>query len=394
MKRFFAVLLIVSLLVVSTGCDKFFKDPTQSSGDTQQAPETTQSTAQSVTTPQQLPMIAVAMPIVTQTQSADDGAEIFRHSYQNMNLTVTDPEVAEKIIVDFLNRIDMQSAISSVHASAKQAYSQNSAAFVPYWTQIIYEPVRIDNSLLSLSGRYTQYSGGAHPMHTYQSATYDLVTGNTLTLADVLAENVNTDTICQLVLKALAQQKEKLYMGYETTVSELFSKSLADIDSWCLTDYGLCFAFSPYEIGPYSSDIISAQIPYNELDSVLKDAYFPAERDIATGTVHPDIFDEKTLNRFSQFAEILLSNEGEKIVLHTEGAVYDIRLETGSWSADGKTFTPAHTVFAAYTLTPGDAIMVQSSFKTDLPELQLTYKTGEKSVTQFLNAKNGLVTGN
>ena len=392
MKRSFAVILIVSLLVVSTGCDKFFKDPTQSSGDTQQAPETTQSTAQSVTTPQQLPMTAVAMPIVTQTQSADDGAEIFRYSYQNMNLTVTDPEVAEKIIVDFLNRIDMQSAISSVHASAKQAYSQNSAAFVPYWTQIIYEPVRVDNSVLSLSGRYTQYSGGAHPMHTCKSVTYDLVTGNALTLADVLAEKVDTDKLCQLTLQALAQQKDKLYMGYETTVSELFGKSLAEIDNWCLTNQGLCFAFSPYEIGPYSSDVISAQIAYSELGGVLQDAYFPAERDVAAGTVLAEKFDEKSLNRFTQFAEILLAEEGEKIVLHTQGAVYDIRLETGSWSADGKTFTPEHAVFAAHTLTPGDGIMIQAPFDPDLPQLRLSYTTADGKFQLFISVDGNVVT--
>ena len=53
-----------------------------------------------------LPMITVSVPIYSEDVTAEDGTVIFRTITQNMRLVMQDPDVADRIIVDFLNRID------------------------------------------------------------------------------------------------------------------------------------------------------------------------------------------------------------------------------------------------------------------------------------------------
>lgn len=386
MRRIISLLLTAVLLLGLAGCGRetVYWDPTYNIS------IPTQGTSPTETQPQQLPMVSVSMPVITQDYTTDDGAVVYRHTCQDISLIVPDPEVADKVILDFLNRTDMQATVDSVYTSAKADCKQ--ANFQPYWTQITYAPSRLDSGVLSLYGSYVQYSGGAHPMESVKSVTYDLVTGETLSLTDILTENVDADTLCQLVLKALDNyQKEMsatLYSGYEATVTELFSKPLAEITNWCLTGNGLSFQFSPYEIGAYAYGIISAPIPYKDLVSILRDSYFPAERDTTSGTVNAEIFDIEKLDDFTQFTEVVIDRDGQAILLSNNGVVYDVVIMTGTWNEGKSAFVTEYTVLRASSLTPGDAIMVQG----DPDCICIEYATNDGTTTVFPTITNGIIT--
>lgn len=335
---------------------------------------------------QQQPMVAVSVPVITQTEKAEDGTELFTYKYQNISLIVPDPEVADKVIVDFLNRTDIHEDIEQIFSLSKQAYADKSIPFTTYWVQNTYDPMRIDHGVLSLYGNYAAYSGGAHGTYTYKSVNYDLVTGSALFLGDILTEAATSDQLCQLVLTSLSAQKEdaQLFEGFESIVTNLFSQNFLQNDDWFFSNTGLCFFFSPYEIGPFSSGDIVAEIPYASLTGLLNDAYFPAERESAHGVVQAEVFDETALDRFTQFAEVVLAEGSNKTLLYTDKSLYDIRVETGTWSANGSTFTPDHTVLAAYSLTPGDAIMIDAVLSNTLPTLRLSYTTGEDTVISYI----------
>lgn len=392
MRKGFAILLAASLLAGQVGCSRntVAQTTTVSAGETT---VTTETTIQSAVEVQQLPMVSVSLPVVTQDYSADDGKVIYKHTSQNISLIVPDPEVADKVILDFLNRTDLQSTVDTVYSSASDAYKDGiMSQHLPYWTQIIYTPMRIDNGVLSLHGSYVQYSGGAHPMKSTKSVTYDLITGETLSLSDILTENADGDTLCQLVCKALANYDKdtasSLYTGYETTVTELFSKPLTDITNWHFSEYGLCFTFSPYEIGPYSCDTIPALISYQDLTGILRDAYFPAERDIALGTVRAETFDTEKLEDFTQFAEVVIDREEQAILLSTDGMVYNIQIKIGSWNEGNTAFETEHTVFRACSLTPGDGIMVQG----DPDSFCICFTNDHGTTTVFLTTDGGIIT--
>lgn len=389
MKKIIALLLTAVLLSGLVGCGR----ETVQWDPTYKIPTNTQATFPTDIQPQQLPMVSVSLPVVTQDYSADNGTVIYSHTSQNISLIVPDPEVADKVILDFLNRTDMQETVDSFYASASGTYKDGVMAhYLPYWTQITYAPMRIDSGVLSLYGSYVQYSGGAHPMESAKSVTYDLLTGEALSLTDILTENTDADTLCQLVLKALDNyQKEMaatLYTDYEATVTELFNKPLAEITNWCLTGYGLSFHFSPYEIGAYTYGIIPAHISYEELTGILRDAYFPAERDIASGTVTGEIFDPEKLDNFTQFSEVVIDRDGQAILLSTDGMVYNVEIMTGTWNEGKTAFVTEHTVFRACSLTPGDAIMVQC----DPDCIYIQYSTGNGTTTVFPTITDGVVT--
>lgn len=401
MKKLLLLFLAVCLLCAMVGCGNTPAPtvptvPTQST--TLATEETTPSTQETEDSGpvQQQPMFSVSLPVVTQTETAGDGTVLFHYIYQNMALIGPDPEVADAVIVDVLNTIDeTASTAESVLNAAMSSYTAGSA-WTPYLCRFTYEPTRIDRSVLSLYGEYITYSGTPHPEAAYISVTYDLVNGKAINLSDILTDTATGEILSRAVINHLNDNKETLFLyeGFEDTVNDRFRKSFDHDQAWNLTQTGLQFYFAPYEIAPYSSGVVVAEIPYNELTSVIKDDYFPAETDTATGTVIAETFNEKSLDKFTQFSEVVLRNNGDKILLYTDKSVQNVRLYTGSWSADGTAFTAEHAVFAANSLTPGDAIMIQDSFDTDLPLFYLTYESEGRTVETFisLDSETGVVT--
>jgi len=205
------------------------------------------------------------------------------------------------------------------------------------------------------------YSGSAHPETLFQSANYDLITGEVLTLSHIITPETTTDTLSNLIIDALNAQKDtQFYEGYEATITERFSGGISSEKSWYFSPEGLCFYFSPYEIAPYASGVIIAQIPYNELTGILDDSYFPAEKEKATGALFVDRYDTDSLESYTQYSELILKESGEKLLISTDKSVYNIRINV-NYKEDG---SPAYTAFAAYSLTPGDAIAIQASSET------------------------------
>lgn len=387
MRKIVPLLLILCLLTVS-GCS--VKQP-------QYYPETENTSAETTTMSNtedsadvvvdQLPMVAVSVPVITQNVTAEDGTVILKSTYQNISVTVPDPEVADKVIIDFLNRTDINDASESILSNAKADYVKNPQNWTPYLIQSTYDPMRIDQSVLSMFGSHVTYEGAAHATANYRSVSYDLITGDVLSLQQILEETVNAEKICQLVVNSLNEQMDtnSLYEDFEITVEERFGKNFRNDADWFFSEEGLCFFFSPYEIGPYSSGVVVAQIPYSSLAGIIKDAYFPAEKDAVNGVILVEPFDETALNRFTQFAEVVLVEGSEKILLYTNTLVYNIRIETGSRSDNNSEFIPQHTVLAAYTLTPGDAIMIDAPIHEEHLELQLTYTSADGTIVSYLS---------
>lgn len=395
MKRFLAIISTVSMIMTLLGCKM------QSQADTTSTPTETMHQIIYETTTQndkieidQKPMYAIALPPVEETEKADDGTVIFRCVYQNISLILPEQEVADKVILDFLGRTDtlVQHADNAL-AAAKQAYTSG-GEWNPHLLQLKYSPARIDAGILSLRGEKTSYTGGAHAAYSGESVTYDLLTGNVLGLADIMQDTVTTDTLLQLVSDALADRIENesitLFTTYEETLKQLFRSDLSNYENWYLSANGLILYFDPYEIAPFSEGTVSAEIPYGRLIGILKDAYFPAEEDPASGTVKATLFDDASINNFTQFSEIVLQEGTTKFLLYTDGAVSDIRINAGpiaEFSVDSARWDS--TVLSAHTLTPGDAIMVEADLTNTA--LLLSYRTGNQyCVCSIMMDDNGI----
>lgn len=384
MKRIFCFILCLSLLLA--GCAKPSNETTQAAP----ANATEHTTQPSVILPQQEAMYAVSVPVISENTLAEDGTVIFSYTHQSMMLTLPDPEVANKVIIDFLSRNDSAAAnADQIRKSASENYN-GSSDWTPYLYNITYSPMRMDQGVLSLFGSSVTYSGASHPERLSVSASYDLVTGDVLTLGSIMSAEATLNDFCQLVLSVLDEIKvsKHLYDGYEATVKQRFSQDESLDQEWYFSTTGLCFYFVPYEIAPYSSGVIVAEIPYEKLAGLLYDGYFPAEREASAGDIQVTLLEETDTTQFTQIAELVLDPDGQMIFLRTDGICWDLKIEYGAWDTSNKAFVPVYTALYSSSLTPGDAIMIQSS---ELSSLRLTYTSGGETVIQHFNhADNGI----
>ena len=390
------VLLVILLAVFSllAACSlPGTTDPSTHPPDTTAAPPaesaapTTTPTTEEPTQPllPQGSLITVSLPVTTETVEAGDGTVIFTYSFQNISLISQDPDIADLVIIDFLNRIDAaRFTADRICAMARDAYTGQSD-WTAYMSMISYDPKRIDGGVLSLFGTQAGFYGSTHPETVYAAVTYDLVTGTPLTLGDILPDSGSVESLRDLTLEVLKEQEKALHLydDYRDTVTDHFSSAAVQRD-WYFTDRGLCFFFTPYEIAPYSMGVLAAEIPYDRLAGILHDSFFPAERDTASGDLLVQAVTPDAFNEFSRFTELMLDGNSGQYLLYTDHAVLSLRIETGVWSATGSFYTPQHTVFAASALYPGDALMLQGELSGEFPALRISWETDSGAVTRYL----------
>ncbi len=378
MKKFICLLLCIVLVISIAGCKK--DEPATS-------PQTDMNQQTGTEGPvAQKPLISVSMPVITETLKSDDGTVLCNYIYQDMAIIFPDPDIADKVYIDFLNRVDAtRTTADALYADANSAYT-TSDSWTPYLCQYTYAPSRIDQSVLSMFGTYATYNSIGRPDVVYLGLTYDLITGDELTLSNILSEGASTDALIDLVVAALEVQKEEKFLdeNFAQTVEENFSGTYGEYNSWHFTQTGLVFFFSPYEIAPYASGVITVQIPYEELTGIIKDDYFPAERDSAKGKLYCQNFADTNPDSFTKFTELIADKNAEQSVIYTDKAVYNVRVERGSWSASGEHFIPQYTLFAAASLTPGDAFLIQAAIPDGKSDLRITYTTDSGTVSVFL----------
>ncbi len=371
MKKFTAILLMICLTVSLYGCKQNDSTPATTTE------PTVPTTAFVPTAIPQKPMVAVSLPITVETEKNDTGDKLYHFSYQNIALWLPDAEVAHKIIVDYLERVNAtRTASDSAKEQAKNMYTPD-GNWVPYFHNLTYTPTRMDSGILSLSGLCVDYTGAAHPNHHVQAANYNLVTGDVLTLGSILHHADSHESLKDLVCSELEKVIDDLYLyeDYNETVKQRFTKDPSFDEDWYFTDNGLCFYFAPYEIAPYAAGVITAEIPYSKLSGIIADEFFPPEKETVSGSVVMEALTEEALTKYNQIAEVIIDREGEQKLLYSELGVSNVVISCIN-SETGESVP----VFATPYLTPGDGVMIKASqdiFKT----LSITYESMGKTVS-------------
>ena len=357
MKKFFSFLLSLSLSLTLFGCTEETIAPTTAATETTQVPTTIETTPV-ITEPINLsgPMTAVSLPTVTETVTSEDGTTLFQYTYQNMSLTLSAQATADMVILDFLSRMDdTRLTADSILSSAKENYT-GSSDWIPYLYQITYDTQRIDRGVLSLFGNTITYTGASHPETSCASANYNLLTGDVLTLGSILADESVITSLCDLVIKHLNEIAAEKYLrsGYESDVKARFSGEASYDEDWYFSQTGLCFYFAPYEIAPYSSGVIIAEVPYSELVGIITDEFFPAEQQPLSGTVNIMPFTTNNASQFSQISELILDQYGGMSIIYCDSSVQFLRVFVSDPTTD-----LSYVAYAAEYLNPGDAVTIQ-----------------------------------
>lgn len=322
-------------------------------------------------------LINAAITLTTEVERSEDVQ--FEYSYPNVRLALLSQTVADTVMLDLLNRID------ATRETANNILS-NAGNDLLYFYDVHYDPMRIDPNVLSLYGAKTGYAGGAHPSHESISVTYDLTTGKALLLSDLLNPGCNASDLTPLVIEVLEiiSQEHYLYSDYTAIVEERFGQGLDVEEGWYLSNEGLCIFFSPYEIAPYATGEVKATIPYEKLNGLLRDQFFPVEKSGGMGVINAELLDDAQRTDFEQFYDVSIDDEGETILLSTNGLVYDLTLEYGSWDMDGMVFYPSATVFAASSLSFSEAVTLHLFIPDVMSNMRLTYTTDEGTIQKYI----------
>ena len=373
MRKWISVILMIGLAISLWGCS----EPAVPTQITTLPQETTAVPTMATDTPDtpiiiEKPLTAVSVPHVTETNNAENGTVLFNYTYPHMALVMQDSDVADKIILDFLNRVDSTAEIADQLRQSATANYNSSQNWIPYLCQVQYEPARIDQGVLSLSGTISTYSGGMHPEHTNMSANYDMLTGDILTLGSIMHMDASTQDFCELVLEELSPKAQELYLysDYEQGVAKRFTTDESNDEGFYFTTIGLCFYFSPYEIAPYSSGTITVEIPYEKLVGVIHDAYFPGEKHPTNSVVNGKPMKDANMEEVGQISEAILTPGGEMYLLTSENLVENVQLQI----VDNELH--AHTFFAAENLSVSNAIVIEAT-PEQLAQIRLIYENAE-----------------
>lgn len=379
MKRFIAVLL--SFLFLLSGCKKT-PEPNLTVPWDDITTQTTQ--VEDITTEPEIEkeLLAVSVPAVTERINHENGTELFSFTSQHMQLILPNAVAADKIVLNFLNRVDeARTDAESIISAAKYDYSDDEE-WNPYYAQLVFSPTRIDHGVLSLFGIQNSYSGGSHGIQSYTAVNYDLMTGDILTLGSIMHADATTEDFIRLINTKLEGYVDEynLFNNYQQGVQYRLGGDENLYEDFFFTATGLNFFFSPYEIAPYSAGCITIEIPYNELPGLIYDGYFPEERELIQGQMLASAFDVANTGNFDNMAEVNLAIGESSFVVYPEGCVENVRMYI---SGDNMTI-PEYTVFAAFEMSDKDAVVINLE-KDMVDKIRVSYTSGNTENTIHLS---------
>ncbi len=123
--------------------------------------------------------------------------------------------------------------------------------------------------VFSMRMLHSEYTGGAHPNSSAGHVTFDMKTGEELTLDDLLKPGWR-DPLTDLAEAQLRAQYELKEGDALNDKGPLFENAFELNGNWFLSPEGLGFSFDPYEIGPYAAGFIEPVIPYSKLKAWAK----------------------------------------------------------------------------------------------------------------------------
>lgn len=358
---------LITVVVLFAGNTPNTPNTTSGSGST----SSSESSSQSVQIDR--PMISISLPMLSETDTADNGATIFLRTYQDVVLDLPNADIARTVTLDLLRRMDVHSDIlNSVQSNAFADYTGQDP-WMPYHYKLLYNPTRIDEALLSLYGEENIYSSSVSGL-TGMAVTYDLLTGTALRLLDVLSEEGDaSQALLDALLGVLAEKKEELMLfdDYDSIITSRFSTDLQQQSTWYFSQDGLCFFYSPYDIAPNSVGIVTVTIPYSALSGIVQDRYFPAEQASFPGDLTIHNFADAPADTLEHFSELILDHSGKQYLLTTDGVLYDLSVTSGYFI--GSRFVADATVYHANFLSPQQGFVLKADLTQEQRAILIRY---------------------
>ncbi len=183
---------------------------------------------------------------------------------------------AEKINMAFEQKhIENQAYIEEDAQEARSAYEGLSEEEEKDWGCYgygsTYKMVYASNKVLSIEGQNYEWQGASHPNTWTNAYCFDAATGKLLTLSDIFIDKEKGMELAEEhIMKVITQDpyKDALLDDYESYVPDILTEEV-----FYLGEKGLMIICNPYMVTVYAAGVIEVEVPYEELDGVLNEAY-------------------------------------------------------------------------------------------------------------------------
>ena len=379
MKQYLCLILVVVLLLAGCGNKNAQIAPTVPVETHPEKPtEIVEAMPTTKPLPQysQVPMIAVSMPIQTETAIAEALVIVFMFESQTLQLVNDNPEVADRIILNHLNRLEKNHKAAATVSSLAEGTYREGSSWTSYFYEAAYFPTRIDNAVLSIFNKNVQYTGGNHPQTECTAANYNMQTGEVLTLGSILTNIAAKDALNTALVQSASMIAEdmQLYEEYPQIIYDRLDRDETYDEDWFFSTTGLCFFFAPYEIAPYISGSVVIEIPYDQLDGIIHHSFLPENIENGEGNIFIQNATEINFESFSQIAEVSMEKDGHSTFIYTDGLIQDVEISVEN----------VGTIFRTLTLSPGDGILLTADFLEGY-RYSISYRSGAEMITCVLS---------
>lgn len=264
---------------------------------------------------------------VSSKVQSEGGEDLFVYSYQQPVLTTSTGAAA-----GINNKLDNTTSaflygsggVEELTEMAKM--DQNETWFTCYALSRTVSVARVDDTVASF--RYVDYAftGGVHGYSAEYGVTYDMVTGEQLSLSSLTNDEQALKDVCRDYILELIETsdygEDVFFANYESYLDSV-------LKNWVLTDQGLQFIAQPYVIAAYAVGTIRFTVPYEQLRTCLKAQWIPAARGYGGGTL--------ALGSGTGDTAFVLDSDGENVVIRVNGTVYDFSVEGVNAYRSGQT---------------------------------------------------------
>ena len=282
MRKLLSTLLALSLALSLTACGGN-GDPTGPDAPKPSQPETPELT------------FAVGTPLTHEsTYTADDGTLLLHTNYElpQLELRTADGALYEPgaaatqsaaVAVRDAFNAEMERCYAAVLSNeselaqeARDHYSSDPEAFeyIYYADELLGEVVYRTDGLISVLANTYTFLGGAHPNTTARTWSFDLTTGELLTLDALDAQASADSALGRSLIDTLASEiVDRIYEeGLDDYLYDDFYSYVYDLSSnahFCFDESGMTVIFDTYVLGPYASGPQTFELPYSTFYNAL-----------------------------------------------------------------------------------------------------------------------------
>lgn len=252
---------------------------------------------------------------------------------------------------------------------------------------------RNDGRVLTLLFNDNNYTGGAHGSYSTRSYSFDMASGEKLTLADLSADEAALrDFLTGEMLRQVEadpELAEEIRSFVEEGQEAEALGALLRSGSWYLDYDGMVVFSDLYEISSYAAGMIGFRIPNETLRGHVDERFLAAETQ-AAGELRAVPAEEMADGSVEIVDRVKVFDEGETVYLVADGALKDLRIASVDYFDYNGSFNESAVHWSCSSLEDA-AVQLVTVIPDGMPNLKIAWRgaEGEQSVLLTQSGEDG-----